>query len=210
MTDTALDPVCRQRVLPVVVVDDPATVEPLGAALAAGGARVVEVTLRTDAALGAIEQLVAGGSLVVGAGTVLRPEQVDAAKAAGASFVVSPGLDLDVVARCRELELPVLPGVATASEITAALRAGLALLKFFPAEACGGVALLRALHGPFPEVRFVPTGGLTAANAADYLRLPFVPAIGGSWMVAPALLAAGDYGAITELTAAALVLAGRA
>jgi 2-dehydro-3-deoxyphosphogluconate aldolase / (4S)-4-hydroxy-2-oxoglutarate aldolase len=207
LIDPALEPIVAQRVIPVVVVDDPATVQPLGLALAAAGCRVCEITLRSEAALGAVASLAATGSLLVGAGTVVRPDQVDQAKAAGARFIVSPGLDLEVIARCRELRLPVIPGCATASEIMRALRAGLTVLKPFPAEACGGVAFLRALHGPFPDVSFVPTGGLTAVNAPDYLRLACVAAIGGSWMVAPALLGARDFAQITELTAAALAAA---
>ena len=165
------------------------------------------VTLRTDAAEQALAVLAESGELLVGAGTVLRPQQVDAAQRAGAQFIVSPGLDPRVVERCRDLGLAVVPGVATASEVMAALALDLSLLKLFPAEACGGIALLRALGGPFPGVRFIPTGGLTAANAADYLRVQSVAAIGGSWMVSPALLAAGDYDAITRLTAEALELA---
>ena len=207
MTDPVLERACDQRMIPVVVVDDIATAAPLGQALSAAGALVVEVTLRTDAAEQALAVLAESGELLVGAGTVLRPQQVDAAQRAGAQFIVSPGLDPRVVERCRDLGLAVVPGVATASEVMAALALDLSLLKLFPAEACGGIALLRALGGPFPGVRFIPTGGLTAANAADYLRVPSVAAIGGSWMVAPALLAAGDYDAITRLTTEALELA---
>ena len=126
---------------------------------------------------------------------MIRPEQVDARARAGARFIVSPGFDLRVVDRCLELGLPVVPGVASASEIMAALAWGLSLVKLFPAEPLGGLALLRALHAPFPDVRFIPTGGLTEANAPGYLRLPYVAAIGGSWMVAPSLIAAGDFDA---------------
>jgi 2-dehydro-3-deoxyphosphogluconate aldolase / (4S)-4-hydroxy-2-oxoglutarate aldolase len=207
VTDPRLAPIVSQRVIPVVVIDDPDTVEPLGEALGAAGATVVEITFRSAAAPDAIAKLASTNSFLVGAGTVVRAEQVDVARDCGASFIVSPGLDLDVVARCSELGLPVIPGCSTATEIMRALRAGLTQVKLFPAEACGGVALLRALQGPFPEVSFVPTGGLTAANALDYLRLPCVAAVGGSWMVAPALLAAGDYRQIKDLTVAALAAA---
>jgi 2-dehydro-3-deoxyphosphogluconate aldolase/(4S)-4-hydroxy-2-oxoglutarate aldolase len=207
--DTVLEQACAQGLIPVAVIDDHEAALPLGRALASGGGRVIEVTFRTSAAARAIEQLAAEGSLLVGAGTVIRPQQVDAAHEAGARFVVSPGFDLRVVERCRELGLPVVPGVSSATEIMAALSAGISLVKLFPAEACGGVTLLRALHGPFPDVRFIPTGGLTEANAADYLRLPYVAAIGGSWMVAPSLLARGDFAAIAELTATALDAARR-
>ena len=210
MSVTVLERVCEQRVIPVVVIDELARAAPLGRALATAGARVVEVTFRTEAAEQALTVLAEQGDLLPGAGTVVRPRQVDAAQRAGARFVVSPGLDRSVVERCRELGMPVVPGVATASEVTAALALDLSLLKLFPAEACGGVSLARALSGPFPGVRFIPTGGITAANAGDYLRLASVAAIGGSWMVSPGLLAAGDYDTITRLTAAALELAAAA
>jgi 2-dehydro-3-deoxyphosphogluconate aldolase / (4S)-4-hydroxy-2-oxoglutarate aldolase len=199
-----LERACAQGLIPVAVIDDHAAAAPLGRALAAAGGRVIEVTFRTAAAERAIADLVEDETLLVGAGTVIRPQQVDAAHAAGARFIVSPGFDLRVVERCLELGLPVVPGVASASEIMAALAAGLPLVKLFPAEASGGLALLRALHAPFPDVRFIPTGGLTAENAPGYLQLPYVAAIGGSWMVAPSLIATGDFDAITRLTAAAL------
>lgn len=208
MTAATLDAVVAQRVIPVVALDNVHAAVPLGDALRAAGGRVVEITFRTDAAAAAITSLAGQGSLLVGAGTVVRPEQVDQAHAAGAQFVVSPGLDLDVIARCRELGLLVLPGCSSATDLMRALRAEVSVVKLFPAEACGGVALLRALHAPFPRVSFVPTGGIDLANAADYLRLPYVAAIGGSWMVAPELIAAGAFARITELTVAALALAG--
>jgi 2-dehydro-3-deoxyphosphogluconate aldolase / (4S)-4-hydroxy-2-oxoglutarate aldolase len=202
--ETVLERACAQGLIPVAVIDELASAVPLGRALAAAGGRVVEVTFRSAAAERAIADLAEQGTLLVGAGTVIRPQQVDAARAAGARFIVSPGFDLRVVERCLELGLPVVPGVASASEIMAALAAGLSLVKLFPAEALGGLALLRALHAPFPDVRFIPTGGLTEENAPGYLRLPYVAAIGGSWMVAPSLIAAGDFDAITRLTVAAL------
>ena len=136
----------------------------------------------------------------------MRPEQVDLAVEAGARFVVTPGLSARVVERCRELDVLVIPGVATATEVIAALDHGLDLLKLFPAEAAGGVALLRALHGPFPGVRLIPTGGVSAANAASYLALPSVAAVGGSWMVAPELIAARDFAAVTRLAREAVHL----
>ena len=201
-----LDRVCAQALIPVAVIDDHTSAAPLGRALAAAGGQVIEVTFRTAAAERAIADLAEQDALLVGAGTVIRPGQVDAARAAGAQFIVSPGFDLRVVERCLELGLAVVPGVASASEIMAALAAGLSLVKLFPAEPLGGLALLRALHGPFPDVRFIPTGGVTEQNAAGYLRLPYVAAIGGSWMVAPSLIAAGDFDEITRLTANALAL----
>jgi 2-dehydro-3-deoxyphosphogluconate aldolase / (4S)-4-hydroxy-2-oxoglutarate aldolase len=204
-----LERACAQGLIPVAVIDDHVAAAPLGRALAAAGGQVVEVTFRTADAERALADLAEEGTLLVGAGTVIRPQQVDAARAAGARFIVSPGFDLRVVERCLELGLPVVPGVASASEIMAALAAGLSLVKLFPAEASGGLALLRALHAPFPDVRFIPTGGLTQENAPGYLRLPYVTAIGGSWMVAPSLLAAGDFDTITRLTVAALDAARR-
>ena len=144
--------------------------------------------------------------LLVGAGTVVRPEQVDLAVEAGARFIVMPGLSPRVVERCRELNVLVIPGVATATEVIAALDHGLDLLKLFPAQVAGGVALLRALQGPFPGVRWIPTGGVSAANAASYLALPSVAAVGGSWMVAPELIAARDFATVTRLTREAVRL----
>ena len=195
------------RIVPVVVLEELETAVPVAAALAEGGIPVAEVTFRTAVAAAAIRRIADDTDVLVGAGTVVRPEQVDEAVAAGARFIVTPGLSLRVIERCRELDVLVIPGVATATEVIAALDQGLGLLKLFPAEAAGGVALLRALRGPFPDVRFVPTGGITAANAASYLALPSVAAVGGSWMVAPELIAARDYAAISRLAREAATLA---
>ena len=141
---------------------------------------------------------------------ILRREQVDLAYAAGARFVVTPGFSGRVVDRCREIGLPVVPGVATATELIAALDHGIDLVKFFPAQASGGVAMLRALQAPFPDVRFIPTGGISAANAADYLAVPSVAAVGGSWMVASELLRARDFAGIASLAAEAVQIAAQA
>jgi 2-dehydro-3-deoxyphosphogluconate aldolase/(4S)-4-hydroxy-2-oxoglutarate aldolase len=141
---------------------------------------------------------------------VVRPEQVEVARDAGARFVVMPGFSARVVERCRAVGMPVIPGVATATEVIAALEHDVELLKFFPAEASGGVEAMRALHGPFPDVRFIPTGGVTSANAADYLGLPSVVAVGGSWMVAPALVRDGDFAAVSKLAAEAVAIAAGA
>ena len=195
------------RIVPVVVLEEVDTAVPVALALEEGGLPVAEVTFRTAVAADSIGRIAAETDVLVGAGTVVRPEQVDEAVAAGARFIVTPGLSLRVIERCRELDVLVIPGVATATEVIAALDQGLDLLKFFPAEAAGGVALLRALRGPFPDVRFVPTGGISAANAASYLALPSVAAVGGSWMVAPELIAARDYAAITRLAREAATLA---
>ena len=190
---TATDVLGPHRVVPVVVLDDPARADDLGAALVAGGLPVAEVTFRTPDAGAVLERLARRGDLVVGAGTVITPAQVDQAHAAGARFVVSPGLSEAVVRRCQALGLAVLPGVSTATEIIAALDLGVETVKFFPAEACGGLGTVKALAAAFPQVRFVPTGGITAASAPAYLAHPAVAAVGGSWMVAPDLLAAGKW-----------------
>jgi 2-dehydro-3-deoxyphosphogluconate aldolase/(4S)-4-hydroxy-2-oxoglutarate aldolase len=188
------------RVVPVVVLADADRAEGLADALVAGGLHVAEVTFRTAAAAESIRRMAKYPGLVVGAGTVVRAEQVDQAADAGARFVVSPGLSAAVVARARERGIDVLPGVVTPSEVIAALDLGISTLKFFPAAQYGGVATLKALASPFPGVRFIPTGGVSLADLVDYLSLPTVPAVGGSWMVRPDLVAAGDFAAVTELT----------
>jgi 2-dehydro-3-deoxyphosphogluconate aldolase / (4S)-4-hydroxy-2-oxoglutarate aldolase len=190
------------RVVPVVVLDDAARADDLGAALVAGGLPVAEVTFRTPDAAAVLGRLAGRGDLLVGAGTVITPDQVDRARDAGAGFVVSPGLSADVVHRCHEVGLPVLPGVSTATEIIRALDLGVGTVKFFPAEACGGLATVKALAAAFPQVRFVPTGGITAQLAPTYLEHRAVAAVGGSWMVAPDLLAAGQWAEVTARCAA--------
>lgn len=191
-------------VIPVVVMDDPSCATRLGSALVAGGLPCAEVTLRTDSALDSLRILAEDPDLLVGAGTVRRPAQVGLAVEAGARFIVSPGFSPSVVAECDRSGVPVLPGVATATEIQTALDAGLNVLKFFPAEASGGLAALKALAAPFREVRFVPTGGITATTCASYLAQPAVLAVGGSWLVAAELLAAQDFGRIIHLAADAV------
>ncbi|MFF4121853.1 bifunctional 4-hydroxy-2-oxoglutarate aldolase/2-dehydro-3-deoxy-phosphogluconate aldolase [Streptomyces sp. NPDC001714] len=192
------------RLLPVLTVPDTATAAPLAEALAAGGARCAEVTLRTPGAEQVLKTMAAHGGLAVGAGTVLTPEQAERAVAAGARFVVSPGFDEEVVAKCRELGIPVVPGIATATELMRALKAGLDTVKFFPAEPLGGLRALRALAAPFPGTRFVPTGGIDASRLAAYLADPAVLAVGGSWMATAAHLERGDYQEIRRLTAEAV------
>jgi 2-dehydro-3-deoxyphosphogluconate aldolase/(4S)-4-hydroxy-2-oxoglutarate aldolase len=195
------------RLLPVVVLGSASAAAPLADAVLAGGLRCVEVTFRTDAAAEAIRVLAERPELLVGAGTVLTPAQVDLAVRAGARFVVSPGFGPAVVRHCQDLGVPVFPGVATATEIQMALDAGLDVVKFFPAEQVGGVGMIKALAAPFRSVRFIPTGGVHAGNLASYLALPSVLAVGGSWMVAPDLLAARDWAEVTRLTAAAVAAA---
>ncbi|WP_329107875.1 bifunctional 4-hydroxy-2-oxoglutarate aldolase/2-dehydro-3-deoxy-phosphogluconate aldolase [Micromonospora sp. NBC_01699] len=192
------------RILPVVVLEDAAAAVPLAAALTAGGLHTVEVTFRTAAAAEAIALMSERPDLLVGAGTVLTPAQVDRAVEAGARFVVSPGFGPAVVRHCQELGVPVFPGAATATEIQFALDAGLDTVKFFPAEQLGGLNMIKALAAPFRSVRFIPTGGVNTANLSDYLAHPAVLAVGGTWMVAPALLTAGRWDEVTRLTAAAV------
>ncbi|MFF4346079.1 bifunctional 4-hydroxy-2-oxoglutarate aldolase/2-dehydro-3-deoxy-phosphogluconate aldolase [Streptomyces sp. NPDC001530] len=192
------------RLLPVLTVPSTATAGPLADALAAGGARCAEVTFRTPGAEQVLKTMAAHGGLTVGAGTVLTSEQAERAVAAGARFVVSPGFDEEVVAKCRELGVPVVPGIATATELMRALKAGLDTVKLFPAEPLGGPRTLRALAAPFPRTRFVPTGGIDAYRMAAYLADPAVLAVGGSWMATAALLDRGDYEEIRRLTAEAV------
>lgn len=190
--------VTTSRIVPVVVIKQAERAEQLGEALVAGGVPVAEVTFRTAAAAEAIRRMSANPDLLVGAGTVLNVEQVDAAVDAGARFIVSPGFSADVVRRAQAHGLPVFPGTVTPTEIMAALDLGLTTLKFFPAGIYGGPAL-KALAAPFPQVRFIPTGGVSAANLGDYLSLPCVAAVGGSWMVPAAAIDAGDAATIRRL-----------
>ncbi|TXR55201.1 bifunctional 4-hydroxy-2-oxoglutarate aldolase/2-dehydro-3-deoxy-phosphogluconate aldolase [Quadrisphaera setariae] len=179
----------RCPLLPVVVVGERTDGGALGAALVEGGLTAAEVVLRTPAALRVLAELAPTPGLLVGAGTVVDPDQVDAVVDAGARFVVSPGHDPDVVARARARGVPAVPGVSTASEVQLARRAGLRLLKVFPAGAVGGTALLSGLAGPFPDVSFVPTGGIGEADLGDYLALRSVAGVGGSWCVPASLVA---------------------
>lgn len=194
----------RHRLVPVVVLDEAESAAPLADALVEGGLPIAEVTFRTPAAAAAIARMAAHGGVTVGAGTVITVEQVDAAVEAGARFIVSPGFSPAIVRRCRELGVFVLPGATTATEIMAALEADISVLKFFPAGSSGGVSALSALSAPFGQVSFVPTGGIDAASAPDYLALPSVLAVGGSWMVPRAAMAAGDFGLIADLVAASV------
>ena len=195
--------------LPVVELRTADEASPLLDALVAGGLPVAEITLRTEAGLEAIGALRRSHPhALVGAGTVRSVEDAQRVIDQGAQFVVSPGTNLDVLEVCRSLGVPAVPGVCTATEVEAAVRAGAEVVKFFPAEAMGGVAFLKALSGPFRDVSFIPTGGVTASNLADYLRLPVVIACGGSWMVAPALLAEKRLDRIELLTREAVAIVG--
>jgi 2-dehydro-3-deoxyphosphogluconate aldolase/(4S)-4-hydroxy-2-oxoglutarate aldolase len=196
-------------VMPVIVVSDPSVAVDLALALVAGGIRVLEVTLRTKAALAAIRQMRdAVPDAIVGAGTVLNRAQLDAALDAGIQFGVSPGFTGELAAAARASGVPFIPGVATPSEAMRAYDEGFAVQKLFPAEAVGGIKLLKSLSGPLPELRFCPTGGITEKNAPDYLALPNVVCVGGSWLVPEAAIAERDWGRITELARQAALLAG--
>lgn len=200
---------CRLApVVPVIVVDDLAHAAPLARALVAGGLPVLEVTLRTSAALEAIRAMadVAGG--VVGAGTLLTPADVKAAKAAGAMFGVSPGATDRLLDACAEHDLPLLPGAATASEIMALLERGYTVQKFFPAEQAGGASYLKSIGAPIPQVSFCPTGGISLKNARDYLVLSNILCVGGSWVCPRDKMAAGDWAGITALAREAAALRG--
>ena len=197
------------RLIPVITIQDAAQAEPLAEALKAGGLPCAEVTLRTDAAEEAIRIMSQDPDMLVGAGTVLSENQAERAIAAGSGFIVTPGFSGKVVRACQDRSVPVIPGAVTATEIGTALDGGIRVVKFFPAATMGGPAALRALAGPFPMMGFVPTGGVTAGNMAEYLGLSCVLAVGGSWVVAAALLASGNYAEVTRRASEAVSLAGK-
>ncbi len=207
---TTLAQLSAARIVPVVVLDDAADADALAASLVAGGLPVAEVTFRTAAAEDSIRAMSARGDMLVGAGTVLTPAQVDLAVAAGASYIVSPGLSRAVVERCQEHGVLALPGAVTATEVQAALELGLTTVKFFPAGTSGGAAAIAALAAPFVGVTFVPTGGIGPKNLHEYLDIPAIVAVGGSWMVPRAMVRDGNFAEITRLTAEAVALAARA
>jgi len=197
------------RLVPVVRLDELASATRLADALLAGGLPLAEITLRTPIALSAIETLAQRDDIAVGAGTVLNRSQAADCIQAGARFVVSPGLDPELVTYCQDRGVPVFPGVSSASEIQAAYNLGLRQVKYFPAEASGGVTSLKALAAPFHQMQFIPTGGIHPDNLLDYLHLDCTLAVGGSWMVKPALYASGDFSQVTDLTRAAVAMAKR-
>ena len=211
MTAPSEDFVARLRragVVPVITIEDAASALPFATALRDGGLDVIEVTLRTGAALEAIRRIAAGlPDIMVGAGTVLSKAQAEDSVAAGARFLVSPGLTPTIADAGLAASVPLLPGIATASEAMAAAERGIAFLKFFPAEAIGGVAALKALAAPLPHLRFCPTGGIDAAKAAAYLALPNVVCVGGSWMAPADAVQTGDWAKIASLSAEASRLA---
>jgi 2-dehydro-3-deoxyphosphogluconate aldolase/(4S)-4-hydroxy-2-oxoglutarate aldolase len=197
------------RLIAVLTIEDAGLAATLASALSQAGVRFAEVTLRTPEATAALQAFAEQSGLCVGAGTVLTAGQVDRALDAGARFVVSPGLSSDVVARCQRAGVAVLPGVATATDVMRALDAGLEVAKFFPAEPLGGTRCLQALSGPFPAMRWVPTGGIGRDDVARYLRMPSVLAVGGSWMAPAGLIAAGCFDEILQRAASAAELAAR-
>jgi len=203
--------IIAKRVVPVAVIERVADAVPLAGALREGGINAIEVTLRTEAAFDAVEAIRAAfPDMAVGVGTVLEPAQVERARRVGAAFGVAPGLNEDVVRAARAAELPFIPGVLTPSEVERALFFGLRLLKFFPAEAAGGVKMLEALAGPYAHtgVKFIPLGGIHLANLSAYLALPVVAAVGGTWFVNKKQIAAGDWGGIARQTREAVAAAG--
>lgn len=194
-------------VIPVMVIERTEDAVPLAQALVAGGVNVLEITLRTPNALAVISAIARQvPDAVLAAGTVTTPEQWDAAARAGARFAVSPGLTPRLLANAATAPIPLLPGVATASELMTAMDAGFECFKFFPAQQAGGVGMLKALGGPFAQALFCPTGGISVETAPDYLALPNVACVGGSWLAPAHLVQAGDWAAITALAQAASAL----
>jgi 2-dehydro-3-deoxyphosphogluconate aldolase/(4S)-4-hydroxy-2-oxoglutarate aldolase len=192
------------KIIPVVAIHDADHAVPLAEALTAGGLPVAEVTLRTDAGLDAISKLAALENFLIGAGTVHSVADAKAVAGAGAKFVVTPGFNPKTVQWCLDNDVPIFPGIATPTDLEMALEMGINVVKFFPAERNGGIAMLKALQGPYGGIRFIPTGGINSQNIADYLALPSVVACGGSWMVKSDMIAGGQFDQITDITKNAL------
>ena len=201
-----IESLSRPGIVPVVTIDDAAAAADLADALAAGGLRCAEITLRTASGLDAIRAVAGRDDFLVGAGTVLSTDDVDRAVDAGARFLVSPGYDDEVVERAMARSVTIVPGIATATELQRAMRAGLGAVKVFPAEHLGGPGVLRALSAPFPAVRFMPSGGIRRDNMLDYLDVPTAFAVGGSWMVPREEVSRRDIDTIRALTADAVAL----
>jgi len=198
------DQIGRLKLIPVVSIDNAEDAGPLGDALSAGRLPIVEVTFRTSAAQSAIRTLCSRGDLLVGAGTVLSVEMAQRARDAGATFAVSPGLNPKVVEWCLKNSLPIIPGAVTATEIEAALELGIKVMKFSPSEPMGGIKAMQLLGGPYPMIRFVPTGGVGPDNLQSYLRTSNVLACGGSWMAPRDMIKSQEFGKITELVRSAV------
>ncbi|MGO6786920.1 2-dehydro-3-deoxy-phosphogluconate aldolase [Rhizobium ruizarguesonis] len=206
-TEKLLSILKLQPVVPVLIVDDAKTAVPLARALVAGGLKAIEITMRTPAALEAVRAVAAEvEGAEVGAGTILNVAHWDAAVAAGSKFIVSPGTTQELLDAAADSDVPLLPGAATASEVMALREEGYQVLKFFPAEQAGGAAYLKALSSPLAGTLFCPTGGISLKNANDYLSLPNVICVGGSWVAPKELVAAGDWAGITKLAAEAAAL----
>jgi 2-dehydro-3-deoxyphosphogluconate aldolase/(4S)-4-hydroxy-2-oxoglutarate aldolase len=194
------------RLVPVIVINEEENAYPLAQALKAGGLPCAEITFRTAAAERSIRAMAADPDIILGAGTVLHPDQVERALEAGARYIVTPGFSAEVVRACQANAVPVFPGVATATEMQMALEAGIEVVKVFPAEALGGLALLKALASPFSMLRFIPTGGISVSQLADYLAFPPVLAVGGSWIAPSKLITAKQFDQITELASKAVAI----
>jgi 2-dehydro-3-deoxyphosphogluconate aldolase / (4S)-4-hydroxy-2-oxoglutarate aldolase len=203
---SGLDPVLARRVIPVVTLYDPDSADGVAGALLRGGLPIAEITFRSDAAEQAIATISSRADVRVGAGTIVDPELVDRAVAAGATFIVTPGFSPAVVERCLEIGIAVIPGVGGATDIMSALTYGLTVLKLFPADALGGPKTVKALSAPFPTVRFVPTGGVTAATAPDYLAIDSVAAVGGSWITPRKVVADNQFEEVEQLAAEAVAI----
>lgn len=207
----ALERFSRSGIVPVVVIDHAGDALPAARALLDGGVDVMEITFRTDAAAEAIRAVSEGcPEMLVGAGTVITPDQCRQAAAAGAQFIVAPGYDEEVVSWCVEKGIPILPGCVTPTEIMAAMKHGLSVLKFFPAGVYGGLSAMKALSGPFKGIKFVPTGGVGPQNAGEYGAAPFIHAVGGSWVCTQGDIAAHNFERITQLCREARQALGRA
>jgi 2-dehydro-3-deoxyphosphogluconate aldolase/(4S)-4-hydroxy-2-oxoglutarate aldolase len=203
-----LEELCGYHIIPVVVLNRAEDAKPLAKALCEGGLKCAEVTFRTEAAEESIRIMASEyPDMMVGAGTVLTIEQVDRAVNAGARFIVSPGFDPEIVDYCIQKDIPVVPGCMTPSEVAQGVKRGLEVLKFFPAEQAGGIAMIKAMSAPYTSVRFMPTGGINAKNLEQYLSFGKIAACGGSWMVKADLIDAGDFDKIKELTKEAVELA---
>ena len=202
--------VLQGRIIPVVAIEKAENAIPLADALIEGGLPCAEITFRTTAAEAVIAALAKRGDVLVGAGTVLKIEQVQTAIDAGACFIVAPGFNPRVVEFCLDHSIPVTPGVATPTDIEAAMGFGLDIVKYFPAEAFGGLKTLKAISAPYTMMKFIPTGGINAENVFEYLSHPKVAAVGGSWMVKSSMISDGQFETITRLTKEAVALAAKA
>lgn len=206
-SDTLRELAALAPVIPVIVVNDVEHARPLAEALVAGGLPALEVTLRTPQALEAIRRMSEVEGAVVGAGTVITPNDVQAAQNAGATYAVAPGATPTLLQACEAEGLPIMPGAATASEVMALLERGYEMQKFFPAQAAGGVPMLKSIGAPLPQVSFCPTGGVTPQNLCSYLALPNVVVCGGTWVAPEAMMVAGDWDGIAALAAEAVATA---